>query len=262
MELIALTVTIYMLFQGLSPSFWGPLADNYGRRPVLLCTLAVYVLANLGLALSSSFPSLMAFRGIQAIGSASTIAIGAGIIGDVSVASERGGFMGLFGGSESDQVLYSHLNGLVRMFGQAVGPVFGGMLAQFLGFRSIFWFLFGLAIGVVVLIALFLPETLRSIAGNGSFQLYGIYRPLVNRRRGPDIPKENRHVPKRLSFSLLVESFKLLLEKDVLITLIFGGFTYTVWSMITSSTASLFKDEYHLNDLMIGLVFLPNGNRS
>jgi MFS family permease len=142
------------------------------------------------------------------------------------------------------------------MFGQAIGPVFGGTLAQFLGFRSIFWFLSGLAIGVVVLIALFLPETLRSIAGNGSFQLYGIYRPLVDRRRGPDIPKENRHVPKRLSFSLL------LLEKDILITLIFGGFTYTVWSMITSSTASLFKDEYHLNDVMIGLVFLPNGNRS
>jgi hypothetical protein len=104
-ELIALTVTIYMLFQGLAPSFWGPLADNYGRRPVLLCTLVVYVLANLGLALSSSFPTLMAFRGIQAVGSASTIAIGAGIIGDISVAAERGGFMGLFGGSESISIV-------------------------------------------------------------------------------------------------------------------------------------------------------------
>jgi hypothetical protein len=104
-ELIALTVTIYMLFQGLAPSLWGPLADNYGRRPVLLCTLVVYVLANLGLALSSSFPTLMVFRGVQAVGSASTIAIGAGIIGDISVAAERGGFMGLFGGSESGSTL-------------------------------------------------------------------------------------------------------------------------------------------------------------
>jgi hypothetical protein len=105
LELIALTITIYMLFQGLAPSLWGPVADNYGRRPVLLCTLAVYVLANLGLALSSSFPTLMAFRGVQAVGSASTIAIGAGIIGDISVAAERGGFMGLFGGSESGSTL-------------------------------------------------------------------------------------------------------------------------------------------------------------
>jgi Major Facilitator Superfamily len=104
-ELIALTVTIYMLFQGLSPSLWGPLADNYGRRPVLLCTLTVYILANLGLALSPSFATLMAFRAIQAVGSASTIAIGAGIIGDISVAAERGGFMGLFGGSESVSIV-------------------------------------------------------------------------------------------------------------------------------------------------------------
>jgi MFS family permease len=146
------------------------------------------------------------------------------------------------------------------MFGQAIGPVFGGTLAQFLGYRSIFWFLFGLALMVIVLTAFLLPETLRKIAGNGSLQLYGIYRPLINLRRGSEIPKENRYVPSRLSFSMLMDSFKLLLEKDVLVTLIFGGFTYAVWSMITSSTASLFKDEYKLDDVQIGLVFLPNGS--
>jgi MFS family permease len=89
-----------MLFQGLAPSFWGPLADSYGRRPIFLSTLVVYLAACLGLALSPNFAFLMAFRAIQAIGSSSTIAIGAGVIGDIAVAGERGGFMGLFGGSE------------------------------------------------------------------------------------------------------------------------------------------------------------------
>jgi MFS family permease len=145
------------------------------------------------------------------------------------------------------------------MFGQAIGPVFGGTLAQYLGFRSIFWFLLGLALAVLTLMAALLPETLRKIAGNGSLQLYGIYRPLLNIQRGPAIPRENRYAPSKLSFSMLLDPLKLLLEKDVLVTLIFGGFTYAVWSMITSSTSSLFKDEYHLNDVLIGLVFLPNG---
>jgi MFS family permease len=145
------------------------------------------------------------------------------------------------------------------MFGQAVGPVFGGTLAEFLGFRSIFWFLLGLALGVTILIALLLPETLRKIAGNGSLQLYGIYRPVIYTRMGAEIPKENRYVASKLSLLLLVDSFELLLEKDVIVTLVFGGFTYTVWSMITASTASLFKQEYHLSDVQIGLVFLPNG---
>src|SRR2546423_596101 len=111
-----------MIFQGLAPSFWGPLADSYGRRPILLSTLLVYIFANLALAFSRNFAMLMTFRGFQAVGSASTIAIGAGVIGDLAVAQERGGFMGLFGG--------------IRMFGQAIGPVFGGALAQYLGFRS------------------------------------------------------------------------------------------------------------------------------
>jgi len=61
----------------------------------------VYLGACLGLALTPNFAILMIFRAVQAIGSSSTIAIGAGVIGDIAVAGERGGFMGLFGGRES-----------------------------------------------------------------------------------------------------------------------------------------------------------------
>jgi MFS family permease len=90
-----------MVFQGLAPSFWGPSSDAYGRRPILIATLLVYVVANIGLALSRNFATLMAFRGIQAVGSSATIAIGAGVIGDFATAAERGGFLGTFGGSKS-----------------------------------------------------------------------------------------------------------------------------------------------------------------
>jgi MFS family permease len=49
------------------------------------------------------------------------------------------------------------------------------------------------------------------------------------------------------------------MEKDVFITLFFGSIVYTVWSMVTSSTTALFQDRFNLNDLQVGLVFLPNG---
>jgi multidrug resistance protein len=243
---VSLSISIYMIFQGLAPSFWGPLADSYGRRPIFLSTLLVYLASNIGLAQSKNFAMLMLFRGVQAIGSSSTIAIGAGVIGDIALGSERGGFMGLFGG--------------IRMFGQAIGPVFGGVLTQYLGFRFIFYFLFAFASLVIILLTLYLPETLRKIAGDGSKPLYGVYKPLLGRsgRREP-ITKEERYKPTPLSFSTLFDSFKLLAEKDVLVSLLFGGITYTVWSMITSSTPSLWKEEYGLNDVQIGLVFIPNG---
>ncbi|TLD37716.1 MFS general substrate transporter [Venturia nashicola] len=244
--LVALTVSIYMVFQGLAPSFWGPLADSYGRRPIFLSTLFVYLLANIALAQSKSFAMLMLFRGIQAIGSSSTIAIGAGVIGDIALGSERGGFMGLFGG--------------IRMFGQAIGPVFGGILTQYLGFRSIFYFLTCFAAVVVIMLALYLPETLRKIAGDGSRRLYGIYRPILGHsNQGTPIPVEERYTPSEISLSTLLESFKLLAEKDVFVSLIFGAITYSIWSMITSSTPSLWQEEYQLNSLQLGLVFLPNG---
>ncbi|KIV99862.1 uncharacterized protein PV09_08530 [Verruconis gallopava] len=243
--LISLSITVYMLVQGIAPSFWGPLADSYGRRPIFLATLMVYVIANAVLSLPGGYAVLMFFRGLQAAGSASTIAIGAGVIGDIADADERGGFMGLFGG--------------IRMFGQAVGPVFGGALSQYLGFRSIFFFLTGLSAAVIILLITYLPETQRKIAGDGTRRLYGIYRPLLGAPKGPEIPPEERYKPSKMSFAILLESFKLLAEKDVAISLLFGGVIYTVWSMITSSTASLFKEEYHLNEVLIGLAFLPNG---
>jgi Ca2+/Na+ antiporter len=133
--------------------------------------------------------------------------------------------------------------------------------------RSIFYFLLIFASLVLVIITFYLPETLKKIAGDGSIPLTGIHRPLIqlfskqneNVEDGKKQEKKPR-VSEPLSFKTFIDSFQLLLEKDVFITLLFGSIIYTVWSMVTSSTSSLFKKEYQLSDVLIGLVFLPNGN--
>jgi Ca2+/Na+ antiporter len=122
----------------------------------------------------------------------------------------------------------------------------------------------GLAAMVFILLVIYLPETLRKIAGDGSKPLYGIYKPLLG---GPKVKnmsssKEERYKPTPLTFNTLFESFKMLAEKDVFVSLIFGAVIYSVWSMITSSTSTLFKEEYNLSDVIIGLTFLPNGTFS
>ncbi|CZR64513.1 related to synaptic vesicle transporter SVOP and related transporters (major facilitator superfamily) [Phialocephala subalpina] len=246
-SLVSLTITVYMVVQGLAPSFWGPLSDTQGRRITFIGTFTVYLLANVGLGFSNSFATLMVFRGIQAAGSAATISVGAGVIGDITTSRERGGLIGVFGG--------------IRMMGQSIGPVFGGIITQFLGFRSIFWFLFGLGFIALLLILLLLPETLRSIAGNGTLRLAGIHRPLIYTFSPPsDALIDHDPTPKRkLALSGIVAPLKFLFEKDVFITLFFGSIVYTVWSMVTSSTTSLFQSRFHLSDLQIGLAFLPNG---
>jgi MFS family permease len=72
-----------MILQAISPTFWGTLADNLGRRPVMLSTIVVYCGACIGLALTPNYASLIVLRMIQAFGSSSTVAIAAGILSDI-----------------------------------------------------------------------------------------------------------------------------------------------------------------------------------
>ena len=76
MSLATLTITVYMIVQGLAPSFWGSMSDATGRRPVFIGTFVVYLVANIALAESKNYGELMAFRALQAAGSAATIPIG------------------------------------------------------------------------------------------------------------------------------------------------------------------------------------------
>jgi MFS family permease len=79
MSLATLTITIYMIVQGITPTFWGSISDTTGRRPVFIGTFLVYIIANIALAVSASYGELMAFRALQAAGSAATISIGSSV---------------------------------------------------------------------------------------------------------------------------------------------------------------------------------------
>ncbi|EEQ33866.1 Aqr1p [Microsporum canis CBS 113480] len=126
--LINLTLTTYMIFQALSPTFFGDFADTSGRRPAYITTFGVYLAANIGLALQNSYPALLVLRCLQSTGSSATIAITMGVMADIATVSERGRYVGMV------------LTGTLA--GPALGPVLGGVLVQFLGWRSTFWFLF------------------------------------------------------------------------------------------------------------------------
>ncbi|ETS85968.1 hypothetical protein PFICI_03993 [Pestalotiopsis fici W106-1] len=247
-QTVSLTITSYLVIQGISPVIWGSFADALGRRPIYLASFAVYITANVVLSFSPNFTILIIFRGLQAAGSASTVSIGNGVIQDITQPAERGSYISFYQA--------------IRNFSIAVGPVLGGALSNSLGFRSIFVFLLIISSITLGFILVFLPETMRNIAGNGSLRLKGIYRPLIRIfRKEPDYMRDPEYAVqrKKISISTFTDPLRLLGQKDILLNLVFGGIIYTIWSMVTSTTTSIFKSAFGLDELLVGLAFLPNG---
>ncbi|KAF2470878.1 MFS general substrate transporter [Lindgomyces ingoldianus] len=234
--------------RGISPLFWGSLSDTIGRRPIYIYSFLVYIISNIALSFSPNFAVLLVFRGLQAAGSASTVSIGNGVIQDITPPAERGGFISFYQA--------------IRNFSIAIGPVLGGLLANFFGFRSIFVFLLILSSLTLLAIIIFLPETLRRIAGNGELRLTGIHKSLLQRfTKDPPYleDRDDTYTPPRVTAKTFIEPLLLLKEKDILLSLVFGGVIYAIWSMVTASTTGLFKQAFGLNEVLLGLAFIPNG---
>ncbi|KAI8877166.1 MFS general substrate transporter [Backusella circina FSU 941] len=246
-EEVNLTVTVYMIFQAISPTFWGSLSDTYGRRIVLLATVFVYCGACVGLALTPNYACLLVFRMLQAFGSSSVIAVGAGIIGDLAERKKRGSYFGFYSTGQ--------------LLGPVLGPIIGGIVAEKLSWRWIFWILLILGAISIVSVGLFVQESLRSLVGNGA----GYYNPTpfqwLARRRGKldeellERIKQNRN-PAKLNFLL---PFLYLLQPDVLIILVFAGLHYTCFYCFLTSTTKQFSIHYGLTELQIGLCFICTG---
>ncbi|KAI8943381.1 hypothetical protein NX059_001394 [Plenodomus lindquistii] len=241
------TVTVYLVFQGISPMLWGPISDRYGRRLVYLVCLGILVASSIGMALcpTGSYWLLLFLRCFQSGGSASTIALGAGVIGDISTTRERGGYFGMFN--------------LGPMLAPCIAPAMGGALSQGLGWRSIFWTIVIMVAVCLVCIALFLPETLRSIAGNGSIPVAPYLRPLVpivgRKTNQKAFDGETRAKPKHS-----VNPFVLFTYPDVIVLLSFTGMVYAVNYTITATISSAFARIYpHLSETVLGLCYLPVG---
>ncbi|KDQ60452.1 hypothetical protein JAAARDRAFT_174578 [Jaapia argillacea MUCL 33604] len=249
-ELINLSVTVYMVLQGVSPMLWGTLADRVGRRPIFLVCLFILALACVGLGLvpTSAYWLLLLLRALQAAGCSSTISVAAGVIGDIADPSERGGFFGVFN--------------IGPMAGPSIGPIIGGVLAGSLGWRSIFWFLCIASMVCFFFILLFFPETLRAIVGDGSIRpskprLYSPLIPFVTYRSHESLsPPATESSSKRPKLN----PFLLFLRPEILLPLIYMAIPFAVLNTFTATMASLFGTAYPwLTESEIGLCYLAIG---
>jgi EmrB/QacA subfamily drug resistance transporter len=127
--------TAYLVTATISGPIYGKLSDLFGRRPLFIIGVLVFLAGSMLSGLSQEMWQLIAFRGLQGLGAGALFPIALAIIGDIFAPSERGKYQGFFG----------------AVFGLSslLGPGLGGLITDNFGWQWIFYV--NVPIGVVVL---------------------------------------------------------------------------------------------------------------
>src|SRR3954453_11501602 len=127
--------TAYLLTATISGPLYGKLSDLFGRRPIFLFGIGVFMLGSVLAGLSQEMWQLVAARGIQGLGAGALFPIAMAVIADLFAPSERGRYQGLFG----------------AVFGLSslLGPAIGGLITDTIGWPFVFFI--NIPIGLVVL---------------------------------------------------------------------------------------------------------------
>ena len=141
-----LTLTALLLAFGLSQLVWGPLSDRFGRRPVLLVGMLLYVVASVGSTFSASMDQLIVWRALQGV------AMGAGVMCARAIVRD------LYAPVDGARIMSKGLTGL-GVIACASAPL-GGLLAQSLGWRVALMALAVFGAGTLLVVALRFEETL------------------------------------------------------------------------------------------------------
>ncbi|KAG1107328.1 hypothetical protein G6F42_016406 [Rhizopus arrhizus] len=237
--LIVMTVSI--------SGFFSPFSTNI-YFPALTC---------IGLACTRNFETLLSLRMLQAIGSSSAIAVGAGSIGDISTPAERGGYMGIYS-------MCSFLGPLMdilaaRHYGSSSLAFSDILTARNIALSSGQWIHLRKSNAMASVEEIPIQHGKRSAKGdnNQDKQAVCIKHPdeFKNAKQTMHVSNANRwrNVPNPF------QSLAYLKEKDVAVLLLYNSLQYAgLYSVLTSLT-ELFIGTYGLDEFQVGLCFLSNG---
>ena len=118
---VQLTLSVFLVGLAVAQLVYGPMSDRFGRRPVLLLGLAIYVAASLACMLSTSIFMLIAARFVQAVGACVGPVLGRAVVRDVH-------------GREGTARVLAYMSAAMAL-APAIGPILGGFIEQWFGWR-------------------------------------------------------------------------------------------------------------------------------
>lgn len=163
-SMVQLTLTVSMVGLGVGQLFIGPLSDRYGRRLLLLASLALFVLSTVGCLLAQAIGQLILFRFIQGVAGAGGVVISKSIATDLYEGRRLARFFSML----------SSVQGLAPI----CAPVLGGMLLLVTDWRGIFGALLVVGMGLLLALVPF-RESLQVRIQGGAVAAFRSYLPVV-----------------------------------------------------------------------------------
>ena len=124
-DLYTWAVTVYLLTATISGPIYGKLSDLFGRRPIVIFAVSLFLISSVFAGLSQQMWQLILFRGLQGLGGGAVFPTALAVVADLYTPAERGKYLGLFG----------------AVFGVSslVGPGIGGFITDTVGWHWIFF---------------------------------------------------------------------------------------------------------------------------
>ncbi|KAJ3478564.1 hypothetical protein NLI96_g9669 [Meripilus lineatus] len=226
-SIVSLAISLSVFTNCVGSLVWSRYSGFYGRRPMYIISTVFLCIGSFCVANASSVPSLLSFRVIQAFGSASALAIGMGVIGDIYKLEERGTASGTYFG--------------FVLLGPAIAPLAGGIATHYYSWRSMQLSIFIFSCFLLLLFIVFFPETshpgtrgIDKLAQDGSKPRFVLLKP----------------------FSILWY----LKSPNILLVALAGGLGLLTDYVLMVPIAYTIGRKYDItNEALIGALFVPNG---
>ncbi|KAI1428148.1 major facilitator superfamily domain-containing protein, partial [Xylaria sp. FL1777] len=223
-------VSLVIAILGVSPIFWMPLANRFGRRPILLASLIISLVANVGCAKSPSYATMALCRAIVAVGISPAAAIGSGMVQEMFFKHQRGRYIGIWT--------------VFVTLGVPVAPFIFGFVALRVGYRWIYWTL-AITNAVQLILYFFLGSETRYIRGQDNEVPTSYAQRLVHFRRIDPTP---------LTIWDFTHPFRVGSFPCVAIPALSHAMIFTLGSVFpTFEIPQLYVEKFHQNTQEVGL---------
>ncbi|RDB28449.1 Efflux pump FUB11 [Hypsizygus marmoreus] len=236
-----LTISLFVAGYCIGPLLWGPLSEQYGRRPLFIYTFLVYTAFQIAAALARNTASILVFRFLGGVFAAAPLTNSGALISDVWDVKTRGKALAIFT--------------VAPFAGPALGPTIAGLIGENTTWRWLFWILALFAGFCCIIIVFTMPET---------------YSPILLVRKAESKRKEtgdNRYYAPmekdtmttlQRAEHVLARPFVIFFQEPMLIALtLYISFVYGCIYLLFQAYPVVFTEGHHFSASSSGLMYLP-----